>query len=87
VQNFVVAAFALLAVATLGTAALVFALSIRLRRREIETMVRIGGSRRHVAAILAFEVVVVLLAGVLSAVLLTGITSLYGPELIRAWIA
>ena len=86
VQSFVVAAFALLAVATLGTAALVFALSIRLRRREIETMVRIGGSRRHVAAILAFEVVVVLAAGVCCAALLTGVASLYGPELIRAWI-
>jgi len=60
IQSYVIAAILIIATATLATASLVFLLSLRLRRREIETMVKIGGSRGSVAAVLASEVVVVL---------------------------
>ncbi len=84
VQSYVVAAILMVAVATLATAALVFMLSLRLRRREVETMVKIGGSRRSVAAVLTSEVVVVLALGVVLAGGLTLVTSRFGSTAIRA---
>jgi len=67
-----------LGVATLATAALVFALSIRLRRREIETMRKIGAPRARLAAVLATEVLLVLLASFAIAAGLTAIVSRFG---------
>jgi len=84
VQSYVVAAILMVAVATLATAALVFMLSLRLRRGEIETMIKIGGSRRSVAAVLTSEVVVVLALGVVLAGGLTLVTSRFGSAAIRA---
>ena len=86
VQSYVVAAIGTVAVATLATAALVFLLSLRLRRREIETLVKIGGSRRSVAAMLVSEVVVVLALGLLVAGALTLVTSRFGEAVIRAFL-
>ena len=86
VQSYVVAAMLIVAAATLATAALVFLLSLRLRRREIETMVKIGGSRGSVAAVLASEIVAVLLLGVALAGGLTLLTSRFGSAAIRAFI-
>ena len=59
VRSFVVAGMGLVGIATLLTAALVFMLSVRLRGREIQTMVKIGGSRARVTALLLSEVIVV----------------------------
>ncbi len=84
IQGYVVAAIAIVAAATLATAALVFMLSLRLRRREIETLVKIGGARQSIAAVLASEIVVVLSLGVLLAAGLTLITSRFGSAAIRA---
>lgn len=86
IQGFVVAAILLVAVATLATAALVFLLSLRLRRREIETMVKIGGSRFNIGVLLASEVVAVLVLGILLAGGLTLLTSRFGAGVIRAWL-
>jgi putative ABC transport system permease protein len=86
IQSYVVAAILIVAVATLATAALVFLLSLRLRRREIETMVKIGGSRLSVAAVLVSEVVVVLVLGVGLAGGLTLLTSRFGSAAIRTFI-
>lgn len=67
VQQFMFAAALILGLATIATAALVFVLSFRLRRREIDTMHNIGGSRRRVAAILLTEVaIVIILSGSLA---------------------
>jgi len=86
VQSFVVAAILIVSLATLATAALVFLLSLRLRRREIETMVKIGGSRARVVAILLSEIVVVLAMGMVLAGGLTLLTSQFGSTAIRAFI-
>ncbi len=83
VERFVVAALLLLGLATLATAALVFLLSLRLRQREIETMVKIGGSRTRIAAVLFSEVFAVAGISVVLAVLLTWITGAYGSGIIR----
>ena len=84
IREFVVAALILVAIATLATAALVFLLSLRLRRREIDTMSKIGGSRLSIGTLLVSEIVAVLLAGVLLAGLLTVLTAQFGEGLIRA---
>jgi putative ABC transport system permease protein len=84
IQGFVVAAILIVALATLATAALVFMLSLRLRRREIDTMVKIGGSRGRIGAILVSEIVAVLSIGVVLAGGLTLLTSRFGAGLIRA---
>ena len=86
VQSYVVTAVIVIGLATLATATLVFMLSLRLRRREIATLVKIGGSRGRVLAILLSEIVGVLAMGVLLAGVLTALTAAYGSALIRALI-
>lgn len=86
IRSYVVAAILIVAAATLATAALVFLLSLRLRKREIETMVKIGGSRRRIAAVLVSEVVAVLVLGAALAGGLTLLTSRFGSAAIRTFI-
>jgi putative ABC transport system permease protein len=86
VQSFVVAAVIIVGAATLATASLVVLLSLRLRRREIETMVKIGGSRGRIVAVLSAEVVGVAAAAVGLAFVLTWMTSAFGSELIRSFL-
>ncbi|MEJ2085890.1 MAG: ABC transporter permease [Acidobacteriota bacterium] len=83
IQGFVVAAILVVAVATMATAALVFMLSLRLRRVEIATLIKIGGSKHRIGAILVSEVVAVLTTSALLAAGLTLLTSRFGSELIR----
>jgi putative ABC transport system permease protein len=87
IQGYVVAALLVVGLATLAVAALVFALSIRLRRREILTMVKIGGARRTVAAVMISEIVFVLASGALLAALLTFLTATFGAGLVTSLIA
>ncbi len=84
VERFVVAGAVIVGLATLATAALVFLLSLRLRRRERLTLFKIGGSRLAVASVMASEVVVVLASGALLAAGLTLLTSQFGSLAIRA---
>jgi putative ABC transport system permease protein len=86
VRTFVIVAVVVVGLSTLATAVLVFLLSLRLRRREIETMVKIGGSRASIAWVMTSEIVVVLLAGMLLASALTVITAQFGSSAIRALI-
>jgi putative ABC transport system permease protein len=86
VRSYVIAAMGTVALATLATAALVFTLSLRLRRREIDTMIKIGASRSSVAFVLGSEVAIVLALGVALAALLTLLTSRFGSEAIRIFL-
>ncbi len=87
IKSYVVTAFLLVGLATLAVAALVFLLSLRLRRQEIETMVKIGGSKASVAAVLLSEIVIVLLASAVLAALLTWLTSTFGTQAVRTWMS
>ena len=78
VQGYVAGALAGVAAATLAATALVFVLSIRLRRRQLRTMARIGGARSRIAAALAAEAAIVLAAGVLLAVGIVAATARFG---------
>jgi len=86
VQSFITAGAVIVGLATLATATLVFMLSLRLRRREIETLFKIGGSRFNVVALMASEIVVVLVVGVVLAAGLTFLTSQFGSLVIRTMI-
>jgi putative ABC transport system permease protein len=84
VEAFVIAVVVVVGLSTLATAVLVFMLSLRLRRREIDTMRKIGAARRNVGAVMASEVMAVLVAGVTLAAILTGLTSRFGSDIIRS---
>ena len=86
VQSYVVTAVVIVGLSTLATAVLVFMLSLRLRRREIETMVKIGGSKLSILSVLASEIVVVLLISISLAGVLTMATRWFGSTAIRALI-
>jgi len=86
IQQFIVAAVIIVGLATVATAALVFMLSLRLRRREIDTMVKIGGSRpRGVSMLLAGVFIVVILSSSLAAIL-TLVTWRFGPGVIESFV-
>ena len=80
VGRYVTFAVLIVGLSTLATMALVFLLSVQLRRRELETMVKIGASRSRVVATLGAEVFGVLCLGIVLAVSLAAATSwLAGP--------
>ncbi len=83
VQNYVVAGMLLVGLAALSTSVLVFVLSLRLRKREIETMAKIGGSKLRVAGVLVTEIAVVVFASVALAGLLTGLTTRFASTAVR----
>ncbi|MEE8041727.1 MAG: ABC transporter permease [Pseudomonadales bacterium] len=78
VQRYVIAAIVLVGAATVATTVLVFLLSYRLRREEIDTLTKIGGSRSSIALVVGSEVIFVLLLSSLLAFVLTELTSFAG---------
>jgi putative ABC transport system permease protein len=84
VRSYFVAGIAIVGLTTISTAALVFYLSFRLRRREIETMAKIGGARPRIAALLGMEVALVLGLGLAVAGVLTLLTLHNGEAVMRA---
>ncbi len=85
IQQFIVAAVIIVAIATIATAALVFLLSLRLRRREIDTIGKIGGGRWHVTSMLLTEIIIVLILSAGLATVLTVLTWRYGSTIIESF--
>jgi putative ABC transport system permease protein len=86
VQSYVMVAVVIVGIATLATMALVFALSLQLRRREMETMQKIGGSRFRIAAVVAVEILGVAVAGILLAGVLSALTGWFATAATRMLI-
>ena len=86
IQQFIVAAVIIVGLAAVATAALVFMLSLRLRRREIDTMLKIGGSRPRVASMLLAEVAIVIVLSGLIASVITLLTWRFGPGVIESLV-
>ncbi len=84
VQGYVLVAMALVGTATAGVVTLVFLLSWRARRREQDTLDRLGGSRPAILALMLSEVFMVLFAASVLAALLVLLTHWYGGPLLRA---
>jgi len=83
VRDYVVLAGVGVAIVAFGIMALVFALSIRLRRREIETIRKIGGARQRLVGVLSAEILIVVATGLSLATGLTAMVSHYGDLLVR----
>lgn len=83
VQDYIVAAVVLVGLSTLFTAFLVFLLSWRLRRGEVETMVRIGASKGRIRALLLWELAFVLSLSLILASLLLYLSASQGGALLR----
>jgi putative ABC transport system permease protein len=86
VRSYVVTAVIIVGVSTLITTVLVFLLSLRLRRREILTMHRIGGSRKRIVGILVAEIVATVFIGLCLAGVLTALTARFGAAVIQSII-
>ena len=86
VETYVVAAVVFVGLSTLLTSILVFLLSLRLRRREIETMVKIGGGRTSITTVLSLEIAFVIALALVLAAGLMALTARYGSELIQSVI-
>jgi putative ABC transport system permease protein len=84
VRSYVITAVIVVGISTLITTVLVFLLSLRLRRREILTMHRIGGSRKRIIGILAAEIVVTVSVGLCLAGILTALTAQFGAAIIQS---
>jgi putative ABC transport system permease protein len=87
VKNYILAGSIVVGFATLVTAILVFALSIRLRQREIMTIRKIGGTGRRIKAILATEIIIVLVLSILLAFILTMVVNQVGLDIIGGWLS
>lgn len=83
VRRYLLFAAGLVGVATLLSVLLIFLLSLKLREREIQTLVKIGAARRRVALILGTEVLLVLLLSTTLAALLTWGMSQFSQSAIR----
>ena len=86
VHRYVMVAAIVLAIATLATMSLVFILSLQLRRREMETMEKIGGSRARICGLVAVEILGVLGSGVLVAITLSALTGWFAAAVMRMLI-
>ena len=83
IKNVLDAVVALVGLATLLAIVLVFALSLRLRQREIKTIFKMGGSRLTIARLLSAEIMIVLLvSGSLSGLLAVAV-SFNANDLVR----
>ena len=82
VKDSIIAAAIVIGMATAVIVGLVFWLSIKLRRKEIETMKTIGGAKGTINTILGLEIGSILVVSLLLAV---GFTLLFG-ELALSWI-
>ncbi len=83
VRDYIIVGVALVATATATVAVLVFYLSLRLRRGERYTLSRIGASQFQVLALMATEIITVLLLSTLLSSLLVAITKHYGIALMQ----
>ena len=83
-RTYAVAALSIACLAAAATSALVFLLSLRLRRREIATLHKIGTPKGRVFAILASEILLILVSSALIATGLTILTARFGEAAIRS---
>ena len=86
VGRYVTFAVLIVGLSTLATMALVFLLSLQLRRRELETMIKIGASRWRVVCILGTEVLCVLCFGSAFAALFAAATYWFAGSATRLLI-
>jgi putative ABC transport system permease protein len=84
IGNLIDAVILLVGFATVLALALVFALSVRLRQREISTLFRLGGSRLTIARLLLAEITIIVAAGAVLCGLMLLAVEHYSGDLVRS---
>jgi len=84
IKNVLDAVIFVVAIATMLALFLVFALSLRLRQREIRTVFRIGGSRSTIVRLLLAEILIIALASAALCLVALVVVQNYSNDLVRA---
>jgi len=84
IKNVLDAVISVVALATILALILVFALSLRLRQREIQTIFKIGCSRMTIARLLTAEIALILLMGGALCIALVFLVDQFSNDLVRA---
>lgn len=87
VHGYVMVAVLIVGIATLATMVLVFILSLQLRRREMETMEKIGGSRSRIRSLIIVEILGVLGGGAIVAGILAALTGWFATTVTRVLVS
>ena len=83
IKNVLDAVISVVALATILAIVLVFALSLRLRQREIQTIFKLGCRRMTIARLVAAEIgIIVFVSGILCAALI-GTVNQFSNDLVR----
>ena len=83
IRNVLDAVILFVGLATLMALVLVFALSLRLRQREIDTIFKLGCSRLTIAQLLGAEIVIIAAFSAVLCLLILGVVSHYAQQLVR----
>lgn len=86
VRSYIISIVVLVSLVTLAVIALVIMLSIRLRRREIMTMTKMGCSRFAISTIIGSQIITILGIAASAALGLTLFAAAFGRELVRLLI-
>ena len=84
IRNVLDAVILFVGLATLMALVLVFALSLRLRQREIDTIFKLGCSRLTIAQLLGAEIVIIAAFSAVLCLLILAVVSHYDQQLVRA---
>ncbi|MEA3243011.1 MAG: hypothetical protein U9Q19_06165 [Pseudomonadota bacterium] len=84
IRNVLDAVILFVGLATLMALVLVFALSLRLRQREIDTIFKLGCSRLTIAQLLGAEIVLIAAFSAVLCLLILSVVSHYDQQLVRA---
>ena len=86
IKNILDTVISVVALSTMLAIVLVFALSLRLRQREIETIFKLGCTRRTIARLMIAEIfIIVLISGFLCGAIVT-VVNLFSNDLVRVLI-
>lgn len=86
IKNVLDAVISVVALATILAIVLVFALSFRLRQREIETIFKLGCTRRTIVRLMTAEIFIIVLISGLFCVAMVTVVSLFSNDLVRVLI-
>jgi putative ABC transport system permease protein len=85
IKNVLDAVISVVALATLLAVVLVFALSLRLRQREIETIFKLGCSRMTIVRLVGAEILLIVFASGVFCSALVFLVHQYANDLVRIW--
>jgi len=86
IKSVIDAVIVIVAIATVLTIVLVFILSLRIRRDELETIFRIGCSRMTIVRLLAAEILIIILTSAVLCAVLLWLVQTNSSELVRGFI-